>query len=101
MKLKEKKLLQDKVLECLALCGYEKNRRVENISGESSISQLNQIISDLNNLKEILDFGVLPPSQKRYLVSFANAFRVWGWDMVKPSDLFLLLKEINNRYRDL
>ncbi|MDQ0362145.1 hypothetical protein [Breznakia pachnodae] len=93
--------INNEIMKCLNLCIFEKAKRNDGIVGESTISQLNEIITELSNLKETLNSRVLPPTQNRYLESFARAFKVWGWDMIKPSDLFLLLMEINNKYRDL
>lgn len=43
----------------------------------------------------------LPPKGERYLNSFACAFTIWGWDMQKPTEIFILLTELNNEYKNL
>lgn len=93
--------IKEKINICLHICDIEIKKRGNGVSGESSITQLEFINEDLNNLMKILKSELGPSTQERYLTSFANAFRIWGWDMTQPTELFLLLTEINNVYKDL
>ena len=88
------------ILYCLCLCEKEIEERKKGIQGESNLTQLEQIIiPELKQLMKIIDEGKLPPQTERYLLSFANAFTVWGWDMKNPTDLFLQLTKLNNNYK--
>lgn len=49
----------------------------------------------------ILNSGQLPVKEQRYLYSFANAFKVWGWNIQKPTEIFILLTELNNEYKNI
>jgi len=42
-----------------------------------------------------------PPKEERFLVSFANAFTVWGWNIQNPTKLFIMLTELNEKYKTL
>lgn len=42
----------------------------------------------------------LKKQNERYLVSFAYAFKEWGWDMKNPSELYKKLCEIHNLYEN-
>lgn len=65
------------------------------MEGESSSEQLKEVIlPELKEVLSVIDNRQLPPSEERYLNSFANAFTVWGWDMQNPTELFLLQNAI-------
>ncbi|WP_173472009.1 hypothetical protein [Eubacterium ruminantium] len=83
------------------LCLTEINKRKKGIDGESSIQQLKVIIPELINIKKKVIEGDLPLAENRYLESFAMAFTVWGWNMNEPTELFVLLTEINNDYKSI
>ncbi len=83
------------------LCLAEINKREKGIDGEASIQQLEGIISELINIKKKVIEGDLPLAENRYLESFAMAFTVWGWNMNEPTELFVLLTEINNDYKSI
>ncbi|MBB6214119.1 hypothetical protein HNQ80_000188 [Anaerosolibacter carboniphilus] len=90
------------IINCINLCKAEIVKRKKDISGESTMEQLeNVILPELEALLQKAKVGNLPPKADRYLNSFANAFRVWGWDMETPTELFVKLTELNNNYRDL
>ena len=82
------------------LCLAELNNRKKGVDGEASIQQLEDIIiPELINIKKMVIENHLPLPEIRYLESFAMAFTVWGWNMNEPTELFLLLTEINNDYK--
>lgn len=91
-----------KIIKCIHLCNVELYNRKEGIEGESSVEQIEDVIlPELNQLIIKIDSGQLPPVSERYLLSFANAFRVWGWDLQKPTKLFSLLLELNDTYKKI
>ena len=80
----------------------ELENRKRGIDGESTEAELEQvIIPEMQELMVIVDRKQLPPKEKRYLKSFANAFRVWDWDMNHPTQLFMLLSELNSEYKNI
>lgn len=96
------KKFRKNILDCIDLCIIELSERKNGINGESSLEQLEGVI--LPELKEIiilLDKKELPNRQERYLLSFASAFKVWGWSMQEPTELFIKLIELNNDYKNL
>ena len=92
---------KNKLTKAIMLCEVERGNREKGIYGESSIEQLGMIITELNQLLNLVEKGNLPMCSKRFLNSFANAFTVWGWNMQSPTELFVLLTEINNEYKNL
>lgn len=56
---------------------------------------------ELNRLLVMIDNRQLPPKEERYLNSFAHAFTVWGWNMQKPTKIFVLLTELNNEFKKI
>ncbi len=85
-----------------SLCVSELNNRKLGITGEATIQQLEEtIIPELECLINKLKTYSLPPKEQRYLISFANAFTVWGWNMNKPTELFIMLTELNEDYKKL
>lgn len=91
------------ILKCINLCLQELEKRKKGISGESTVKQLeNVIVPELYELLNAIDKNTtLPPKEERYLTSFANAFTVWGWNMQNPTQIFLLLKNIDTEYKEL
>jgi hypothetical protein len=59
------------------------------------------VLPELETILELVSESKLPPKEERYLNSFAKAFTVWGWDMQKPTALFVALTNLNNNYEDL
>ena len=93
--------LINKLDKAYDICLSEINKRKKGIDGESSIQQLEVIIHELINIKKKVIETDLPLAENRYLESFAMAFTVWGWNMNEPTELFILLTEINNDYKTL
>lgn len=80
----------------------ELEERKKGIVGEATISQLEKtIIPELEEMKLLIKGSQLPLRNERYLLSFANAFKVWGWDMQYPTELFILLLKLNETYKTL
>ena len=93
---------QRKILKTIELCNVELQNRQEGILGESTKEQLEEIIlPELHQLLELVNKNQIPSKQQRYLNSFANAFTVWGWNMQTPTEIFVLLTELNNEYKNL
>jgi hypothetical protein len=88
------------ISNCLKLAETELQDRINGKTGESTIEQLEKfVIPDLSNLlSKIKNKEKLSPKQDRYLISFANAFKVWGWNMNNPSVLYLQLLKIHENY---
>ena len=77
-------------------------KRKKGILGESTQEQLETVIlPELEQLLKIVDDNTLPQKDQRYLISFASAFTIWGWDMQNPTDIFLLITKLNNDYKHL
>lgn len=97
-----RKFFYNDILKCLEICDKVKRDRKNGIAGECNLEQLNNIIlPELKELLIIVDKGNLPPQNDRYLLSFANAFKVWGWDINNPTELFICLIELNNNYKNI
>lgn len=93
---------KEKVLRTIELCSNELQHRKEGILGESTEEQLEKtILPELKQLLELTENNQLPSKQQRYLNSFANAFTVWGWNMQTPTEIFVLLTELNNEYKKI
>lgn len=87
---------REQILKTRKLCNDELMKRKKGILGESTQNQLKTVIlSELEQLLKIVDDNTLPKKDQRYLISFANAFTVWGWDMQNPTDIFLLTTKLN------
>ncbi|MEN6312660.1 MAG: hypothetical protein ABFD25_00270 [Clostridiaceae bacterium] len=87
---------------CISLCEQELQNRKKGIKGESSIEQIEDtILPELNQLLKKIDYGQLPPKPERYLLSFANAFKVWGWNMQQPTELFVQLVKLDDAYKKI
>ncbi len=90
------------ILKCKKLCCIELIKIKKDISVEATMQQIETvIIPEMDKLIELIDRNMLPPQNERYLDSFANAFTVWGWNMQNPSELFIILTELNNKYKRL
>lgn len=93
---------KDNLFKAIKLCNDELINRKNGINGESTVEQLEEIIiPELNQILSIISNNQLPPKEGRYLNSFANAFTVWGWNMQTPTEIFVLLVELNNTYKNL
>ncbi len=84
-----------------ALCIKELYERKAGNSGESSINQLEQIIKESDEILLKISMGDIPPKSNRFFNSFAHAFKVWGWNMKNPTELYILLCQINSAYENL
>lgn len=90
------------IKHCLDLCNkkllYLKNGGID----ECTIEQLTEtIIPELEYILKNIDECNLPPHNKRYLISFAYAFKDWAWNMNDPSELYIQLANLNNEYNNL
>lgn len=93
---------REQLLKILELCNDELMKRKKGILGESTQEQLETVIlPELEQLLKIVDGNTLPQKDQRYLISFASAFTIWGWDMQNPTDIFLLITKLNNDYKHL
>ena len=91
-----------KVVQAIRICNEELEDRKQGIPGESTEDELDHIIlPELNQLLVMIDDKQLPPKEERYLHSFAHAFTVWGWNMQRPTKLFVLLTELNNEFKKI
>ncbi|MEA4833306.1 MAG: hypothetical protein VB118_11925 [Oscillospiraceae bacterium] len=89
------------IKECINLCNVELNNRRNGINGESTIGQLEEVvIPELNKLLKI-EQDDLPPTENRFLDSFASAFKDWGWNMRKPTKLYVMLLHLDVSYKKL
>ena len=88
-----------KIRKALELARKELNCRCSGIAGEATEEQLREvIIPELEELLKEKDYKMVPKDM-RYLKSFAFAFKVWGWNMNNPTELFVILSEINTEYK--
>lgn len=93
---------REKVLQAIRICNEELENRKRGVSGESTEEELkNVILPELNRLLGMIDNRQFPPQEERYLNSFAHAFTVWGWNMQKPTQLFVLLTELNKEFKKI
>lgn len=93
---------KEKILRAIKLCNEELENRKNGVLGESTEEQLkNIILPELTQLLTMLNNNQLPAKEQRYLNSFANAFTVWGWNMQEPTEIFVLLTELNNEYKNI
>lgn len=91
------------VKQCLDIC-EEKYIQAKNgkEDKECNLTVLEgTILPELKQLYNINHESKLPADGNRYCRSYACAFRVWGWDMEHPSDLFLLLQRLDRCYKML
>lgn len=98
----KRRKFRENILECIDLCNIELSDWEKGIEGESTLEQLKDVI--LPELKEIitlLDQNKLPNKKERYLLSFANAFKVWGWNMKELTKLFIKITDLNEDYKKL
>lgn len=90
---------KEKLLKTIRLCNYELENRKNGVLGESTEEQLEKfILPELTQLLEKICNNQIPAKEQRYLNSFANAFTVWGWNMQEPTEIFVLLTELNNEW---
>ena len=98
---KMKKFIDD-IKACLKLCNEILEDFEKGIVHECTKEQVTDIIiPEMNKLLEFAESGRFPPQDKRYLISFAYAFKDWGWDMSNPTELYLCLVNLDREYRGL
>lgn len=91
------KLLDETIEECRR----EIKRRTMGIAGEATLQQLKEVVMpELLTLRKVSQED-LPTKEKRWLNSFALAFKLWGWDMHNPTRLYLLLLKLDKAYKQL
>lgn len=100
-KFDKERLFKAKIIKTINLCNEELANRKKGVSGESTVEELNIVLADLKELLERVNNHQYPAEKYRYLLSFANAFKVWCWDMREPTELFKLLAQLNREYKDL
>lgn len=96
------KKFTDDINECLKLCNKILKDFESGILHECKKEQITDIIiPEMNKLLEATERGLFPPKNERYLISFAYAFKDWGWDMNNPTELYLCLVRLDREYREL
>lgn len=95
-------IFHKKLLKTIEICEEELRNRKNGLLGESTEEELEKtILPELFQLLERVNSKQFPPKSQRYLNSFACAFTIWGWNMQKPTELFILLTELNNDYKKI
>ena len=95
------KMFKEKVERALDISRDELRRRKNDMPGESTVEQLEEIIIPELEKLLVMDYSDLPPANKRFLLSYAYAFRVWEWSLLNPTRLYDLLSELNKEYKEL
>lgn len=105
---KERKMKKsDMCLKLILEIKKEANNELSKIAlgqeREVTAEQINSIIiPEMLNLEMAIKQGTISKDlSNRYIISFAYAFKVWNWNMQKPSKLYLLLLELNTLYKEL
>ena len=96
------KLFKFKILvnKCIKICTDK--IKYEPKDDECTIEEINSVIlPEMMKLKKINKTTNLPPVDERYINSYACAFKLWGWNLKKPSTLFRILAKINDAYKRL
>lgn len=100
----KKELLLELIDKCISACNL-KLQYLSEFSDETDECKAyhinNVILPDMEKLKRIIKNNNLPPKKDRYSKPFAYAFKVWSWDMQNPSEIYLLLVEIDTLYRKI
>lgn len=92
-----KSLLDAAIAECL----HEIKLRKAGVPGEATLLQLKSVVlPELESLRK-MKYEEIPPEKDRRLTSFGEAFFEWGWDMQKPTRLYLLLLKLDTEYKKL
>lgn len=91
-----------KLEKIIKICEEEIEKRKNDIYGESTLEQLERVVlPEMYQLCDLIKVKNLPNKEERFIKSFANAFTIWGWNMKNPTKLFILLKELNDEYKEL
>ncbi len=95
--------LQNDISRALKLCETELTDRRNGIPGESTEEQLEEVV--IPELKRILcqltSDQEFPEKEQRVLRFLSDARVYWGWDTRNPTELFMLLTEVNEEYNQL
>ncbi len=95
------KMFKKNLEKALDISKDELRRRKNDMPGESTVEQLEEvIIPELEKLLK-MDYNNLPPVEDRYLISLAYALKVWEWSMKNASTLYLLIVELHEDYKKL
>lgn len=97
----KERLFKEKIIKTISLCNEELAKRKKGVAGESTVEELNIVLTDLKVLLERVNNHQYPPKEERYLLSFAYAFKEWCWSMQEPTGIFDLLAQLNTEYKDL
>lgn len=84
--------------ECISLC---KKEETTGYQGEATQMQIERfILPEMYELKYKVMSGNVPNNRNdRYILAFGSAFKVWGWDMENPTDLYLALLHLHTAYQ--
>lgn len=89
-------------MKTIELCKIELEKRRKGVTEEGTVEQLEEIILlELYKLQRDVSVKIFPSKESRHIYSFACAFTVLGWNMQKLSELFILLKELNDDYKKI
>ena len=95
------KMFKKNLEKALDISKDELRRRKNDMPGEITVEQLEEvIIPELEKLLK-MDYNNLPPVEDRYLISLAYALKVWGWSMKNASTLYLLFVKLHEDYKKL
>lgn len=97
----KERLFKEKIIKTIGLCKEELVNRKRGVVGESTVDELEDLIlPELEDLLKRVNNHQYPAEKCRYLISYANAFKVWGWNMEEPTEIFKLLAQLNREYKD-
>ena len=97
-----KRLFVMQVKRCKKISNNELRERLSGIPGESTVSQLkNVVIPEMDDLTHKVNQNDFPNKENRFVLSFALAFRDWGWNIQEPTPLFSALRRLNDLYQRL
>lgn len=78
----------------IQLCQIEKEN---GYSGEATKEQIEKcILPEMYELKEFFAVGKVP--ERDYIISFANAFKAWDWDMLNATELYRMISKLHRVY---
>lgn len=97
----KERLFKEKIIKTINLCNEELENRKKGVAGESTVEELNVVLTDLKELLERVNNHQYPAKKYRYLLSFAYAFKEWCWDMREPTEIFKLLAQLDTEYKNL
>ena len=93
--MKNRNHIDDLIFSIIEEINDEDKRQKEGKIVESSSEQREYIIRELQKMRE--DDEAI--SKKKYLDSFAMAFKCWEWDMQDASKLYRLLVKLNDELK--